>query len=239
MPDYIKSTSLAFTGTSSEIETYLHPPIQLDPACDYQIALIDFTTYNSIPNIFPGFNRLYYSFANSEARKYIEFPTGSYEVTAIAEYLQSELGGTDIITLQANNNTLQCEIKSVHQLDFTPADSIGSLLGFSANILERDKLHKSDLPVNINPVNSINISCNLVSGSFTNGTIGHILHSFYPAVPPGHKILETPSNLIYLPLNRREKIDNISIRINDQDGKAINFRDEPIFIRIHIKKWVD
>lgn len=232
MNGYITTTSVALSGSESELYTYLNPPLALDPMKEYQIALIDFTTYNSIPNIYEGFNRFYY-----DNNKYVKFPTGSYEITAIEDFLKGALG-KDKIQIIANNNTLQCEILSKYDLNFTHKDSIGSLLGFSPKVCIRNELHISDLPININKVNSINILCNIVSGSFSNGSVSHILHSFYPFVPPGHKIIDKPSNLIYLPINKSDKIDRITIKIVDQDNNLINFRNEKIFIRMHIKQWV-
>lgn len=230
MNRFITSASVALNGAESELQTYMNPPLILNPMYDYEIALIDFTTYNSIPNIYEGFNRIYY-----DNGKYINIPTGSYEITAIEEFLKGALGN-DKIQITPNNNTLRCEVFSKFDLNFTHSDSIGSLLGFSPKIYAHDEKHMSDLPVNINKVISINMLCNIVSGSFSNGTVSHILHSFYPIVPPGHKIIEKPTNLIYLPINKTDKIDRIAIKIVDQDNNLINFRKEEIFIRLHIKQ---
>lgn len=231
MSTYTTSASIAMTGNASYLTSHLQQPLLLDPSKEYQIAMVDFTVYNSIPNIYDGNNRFYF-----DTDKYIQIPTGSYEITAISDYLTS-LIGEDKLKLKANNNTLKCEIWCYYDVNFTPEDSIGYMLGFSGNKLERQKTHNSDLPVNITKVNSINILCNLVTNSFSNGKRRHVIHSFYPHVPSGHKILETPSNLIYLPVNKTDKIEHIILKITDQDEDLINFRGEQIFVRLHIKQW--
>ena len=50
---------------------------------------------------------------------------------------------------------------------------------------------------------------------------------FYPVTPPGFKIVKKPTNVIYLLINTRY-IDNILLKITDQDGKLVNFRNELI-----------
>ena len=56
---------------------------------------------------------------------------------------------------------------------------------------------------------------------------------FYPTVPPGYKIVETPSNVIYLPINTRY-LDEVIIKITDQDGNLFNFNRELITIGVHL-----
>ena len=62
----------------------------------------------------------------------------------------------------------------------------------------------------------------------------HAIHTLFPAVPPGYKIIEIPTQVIYLPITVHT-IDNIQLRIVDQDGNFVNFRGEIITIRLHIK----
>lgn len=52
------SQTFTLTGRTSELSTYFYPPIKLDPKYEYAIALVGFHTYNSIPNIEEGANKL-------------------------------------------------------------------------------------------------------------------------------------------------------------------------------------
>lgn len=238
----MSSCTVTVTSLSSTLRTTLFPPIILQQDKQWEVALLDFTTYNSIPNIIEGVNnKLHYAKKINDqgvlsSRDFIEIKTGSYEITDINKEFQNKLG-SNAIDLRANNNNLRSEIKCKFHIDFTQPSSIGPLLGFPnfTDILEPNIYHTSPKTVNIVKVNTINITCNIVQGSYVNGTNQHILHTFYPTVPPGFKIVEKPHNLIYLPLNTTH-ISDIVLNVLDQDGDAVNFRGEIITLRIHIRQ---
>lgn len=222
------------SGKGPVLKCDIFPPIELNNNEKWELGLIDFMTYNSIPNIEEGVNNVLY-FGNNEK---IELPTGSYEVSDISTYINEYLDKNNKnikIDIKANNNTLKSEIVSNVIIDFTKLNSLAPILGFEERKLEPNILHSSVLPVSIVQVEAIRIVCNIVSGSFVNGIEDHIIHEFYPTVPPGFKIVEIPTNVIYLPLNTT-KIYNITVRLEDQTGKLINFRDEIITLRLHLKK---
>jgi hypothetical protein len=225
--------TFTFTGNSSELHARYNPPIDLsNDSADYLLGLINFEAYNAIPNIDKGGNKFYI------ASEVIEIPTGSYELIDINAHIQSQLQKRKILakcTISSNNNTLTCFIESDKNVDFRKNDSIGSLLGFSKVLLPANKRHESTLPVNIMKTNTIRIECNISTGAYNNDKLVHTLHEFFPSVPPGFKIIETPQNVIYMPINTKI-IDNIVLKIVDQDGVLINFRGEVVTIRLHLKR---
>ena len=83
-------------------------------------------------------------------------------------------------------------------------------------------------------VNSLRIECNITTGAYINNQSVHTIHQFFPAVPPGYKIIEVPKQVIYLPVSIK-CIDYIQLRIVDQEGDLVNFRGETITVRLHIK----
>ena len=223
------SLTLTLSGNTSILTTEYFPPIELN--ADYVGGLVDFQTYNSIPNIDSRNN--YFHIGNIA----LQIPEGSYEIDDIANFIETTLekaGKPGKIRLNANNNTLKSEIKSTETIHFDKPQSIGPLLGFSSRKLTPNVLHTSDLPVNIIKVNVIRIECNIISGSYINGVQVHTLHEFSPTVGPGYKIIEVPANVIYLPLNSR-RISTLTVKFVDQDGDLINFRGETITIRLHLK----
>lgn len=224
------SLTLSLCGNTSTITTSYFPTIDLDG--QFECGLIDFITYNSIPNIDKTNNLFHFG------KRTIEIPTGSYEIDDINEYLNEVLKTNitkDRLSIKANNNTLSTEISGSERIDFTKERTIGSLLGFNKRILPMDVISYSDNPVNILKVNSIRIECSIVSGSFYNNKPTHTIYEFSPDVPPGYKINERSNNIIYLPVNVRQ-ISTITIRIIDQNGDSINFRGETINIRLHLRK---
>jgi hypothetical protein len=250
------------TGNSSEINCDIFPKLELENEQEYVLGLINFESFNSIPNVEEGCNKFYYIDEKTSHKVGITIPTGSYEISDLQKYLR-RLGGDTrgaqeddindndelnpisrnafkikhnfLITIQPNNNTLHSELKCSKDVDFTPADSIGSILGFNKRKLSKYQSHVSDNTVNILKVNTIKIECNIVTSSYINGKPNHVIHTFFPTVPPGFKIVETPANIIYLPINTR-LIDNISLKIVDQNGKLINFRQETVTVTLHLKK---
>lgn len=238
----MSSYTVSIDGNKSTLRCKLFPALTLSKDKQWEAALLDFTTYNSIPNVTRDENNQlhYFKEYNEESKIYsspgtITLQTGSYEIEDLNKIMQEELGRSNIL-LQANNNLLKAEIKSSFYLDFTKPYSIGSLLGFPKEtpILNPNILHTGTETVNIVKVNTINITCNIVQGSYKDGVNKHILHTFYPTVPPGFKIIDKPHNLVYLPLNSTY-ISDIELNVLDQDGNFVDFRRETISVRLHIK----
>lgn len=221
---------LCLSGKTNVISCDYFPPINVSEG-DWEIGLIDLTTYNSIPNIEEGVN-IAIQFGTDTS---IELPTGSYEIEDIAKYVEERVKKPEELKIRANNNTLQSEVYATQIIDFTKPNTIGPLLGFKNVVLDANKWHMSDQPVDILRVNVIRIECNNVRGSFDNGNKSHIIHEFYPTVEPGYKIVEKPSNVIYLPINIK-RIHNITLSLKDQTGRSINFRGETINVRLHLRK---
>ena len=220
--------TLTLSGETSYLTAEYFPPLYLNR--DYVCGLVDFQTYNSIPNVDKR-NNLFHIGEHE-----IEIPVGSYEIDDIAFLISKTLlmqNSTAKVRIEANNNTLKAEVESNKTIYFDRPRSIGTLLGFSKRVLERGKTHMSDLAVDINKVNVIRIECNIIVGSYFNNTPVHTIHEFSPEAGAGYKIIEVPKNVIYLPVNVKQ-ITSLSLRIVDQDGDLINFRGETITIRLHL-----
>ena len=80
----------------------------------------------------------------------------------------------------------------------------------------------------------LRVECNITRGAYINNKKVHTIHEFFPAVPPGFKIIEIPSKVIYQPLGVRS-IHHIQLKIVDEYGDLVNFRGETITVRLHIK----
>ena len=108
------------------------------------------------------------------------------------------------------------------------------LLGFKNQIYGANVNHESDTLVNITKTNCIYIDSNLVMGSFVNGKQCHTIHEFYPNVPPGYKIIEIPTHLVFYPINSTS-ITYASIILKNQNNELIDLRGEPVSIRLLIQ----
>lgn len=243
-------------GNSSVLSSRYYPPIILEDY-NYALGLESLVTWNSFPNIDSNNNKFYF-FTPDKKEHYIEIPEGSYEIEDIESYLNKEIKNymehyfqyeidkhgnrikkfkmlTPSLIIRGNNNTLKSEVKCTLDINFSRKDSLGNLLGFKDTILKAHKTHISDFPAKILKVNALCVYCNIVTGSYKNGSPVHVIHQFFPTVPPGYKIVERPLNVIYLPINTKQ-IDEIIVKITDQEGNIVSFRGEEVGVRLHLKK---
>lgn len=236
----MSSITITLTGRSSTLTAYFYPEIELDKQFNYSCALLDFYTYNSIPNVHRKNNQFHYWIGSEnevKRNKILSIPPGCYELDEIGSFLRENLAKDNIdFKLITNRNTFSCSIESTNnvQMDFTRPGSIGSVLGFD-KYLAGDTIYESNQNVNIQNINSIRVDCDLTTGSFHNGESTHTIFEFSPSVRPGYKMNIQPKNLIYLPITRH-RINSITITIVNQNGQLIDFRGEEITCRIHIKK---
>ena len=134
--------------------------------------------------------------------------------------------------LKPNNNIMKSEmISSVDDIDLTSYRSIAPILGFEKKIYKAMVKHQSTLPVDIMDVDDIRIQVSCATGSFDGSKPSNTVYEFFPEVPPGFKIKERPSPIIYYPLTTNI-LSEITVRIIDQDNRLINFRGERITVRL-------
>lgn len=236
----MSSITLTLSGDTSSLTSYFHPEIVLDERYSYSCGLLDFSTYNSIPNVHAKNNKFYFKKDPVEKYDIIEIPVGSYEIDDIGAYITkklSEFSRGVQIRLFGNKNIMKCVIETSVDIsiDFSKPDNIGELLGFNAVTLNGSKSYQSDKTVTIQNISNIRIECDLTSGSYHNGKSTHTIYEFNPTTNPGYKIIEKPKNLIYLPMIRH-RINSVNISVVDQNNNQIDFREEQITCRIHIKR---
>src|SRR5688572_5562141 len=137
-------------------------------------------------------------------------PEGCYEITDINDYIQrtmKENGHYDTvnneyyISLEPNTNTLKSvlNIAPNYKVDFRSDNSIRAVLGFAKKIYN-EGYNESEEIVNIMNVTSLRITSDIIGASYTNGSTANVIYSFFPNVGPGYKIIEVPTNLVYLPV---------------------------------------
>jgi hypothetical protein len=246
------SKTFTLYGKTSELSSTFFPPLELDPKSSYALGLVGFYSYNSIPNIDEGNNIFRYKEkGGGDEWRTLELPVGSYEVEDLERYINEQLWDEDkendirahlmgeekgkLITIRPNNNTLKCEMRSENYICAFKKDSFGPMLGFKEGAYPPGVLHKSDLPVNIIKVTSIRVECNIITEAYYNGLLSHTLYEFPIEVPPGYRIHNTPTNVIYMPINTHT-ISSITLKVCDQDGDLINFREENIVVRLELRK---
>lgn len=221
------SLTLTITGNDSNLQSEFNPPLILNN--DYECGLVYFSTFNSIPNIDDTNNIFAYG-----KGKQIKIPCGTYDLQDLYDYLKSELADAQL-EIKWNNNTLKCLLFCSETVNFDIKNSVASFLGFAKTPLKPNKWHESVNPINITPTPVIRIACDLVQGSYMNGLPTHIIHEFVLNIPPSHQLIEVPKNRIYFPITKKH-ISSLSIKILDLKGVPINFRQESIYLCLHLRK---
>jgi len=237
------------SGRSSDFTTYYTPSIRLDPTKRYEAALLSLDMYNSIPNITDENNEFRYTSDKGKNWKTIKLDIGSYELSAINDEMQLQMrknddynvaDGSYYINISANLSKLKSVINisnDDYAIDFVPNQkSIGSVLGFPGGVLSGIGQYDSPYIVDIIKINSLLVNIDIIMGSFVNGVTSPTIYSFFPNVPSGYKLIQTPMpTLIYYPVSRTE-IDSMRCWITDQNGKPVDLRGETITIRLAIKE---
>ena len=239
------SFQIIVSDNKSSFNTGFNPKLELDRDKVYEIALVNLETYYSFPNIDETNNVFVYSPDNGNSWVKIKNPEGSYEIDDINNTIQQEMekrGHHDpinedyYINISANYNTLKSVLilEKDYQVDFNHQNSLAKVLGLT-NAKYSEGFHESENVVNILSINSILVNIDIISGSYVNGTTKNTIYSFFPKVSPGYKIIETPVNLLYLPI-MLDTIDRLGVSITDQDDHLLNLRNEILTIRFHIRE---
>ena len=237
------SFQIIVSDNKSSFNTRFNPKLELDRDKVYEIALVNLETYYSFPNIDETNNIFVYSPDNGNSWVKIKIPEGSYEIDDINNTILHEMekrGHYDsinedyYINISANSNTLKSVIilEKDYQVDFNHQNSLAKVLGFTKYT---EGFHESENVVNILSINSILVNIDIISGSYVNGTTKNTIYSFFPKVSPGYKIIESPVNLVYLPITL-DNIYSLTVSIADQDDNLLNLRNEKLTIRFHIRE---
>lgn len=240
-----EAVTLSLTGNKTSLSANYFPPINVHE--DSEIALLCLQTYNTFPNINETNNRMAILIQDNEMlgkdeNFNIEVPVGFYEINDLVKYIMSRIDEHNKTAdkkidfkMSVMENEYLMKIKCNHPLKFNVPNSIASIFGFDKTPYASNQEITSEKLIDINPINSIKVICNIANGSFSNSQPSHSIHEFFPAGTTGTKIVERPSNLIYYKLNT-PVIDRVHIELVDQDQNPIhNFR-EKITVVLHIRR---
>ena len=127
------------------------------------------------------------------------------------------------ITISANSNTLKSVLilENNYQVDFRHPNSISRVLrlGFYNDIYTLG-FQESRNVINILSINSLLVNLDIISGRYVNSSSQNTIYSFFPNVSPGYKIVESPINLVYLPITL-DTIHSLETSITDQTGNQL------------------
>ncbi|KYN14531.1 hypothetical protein ALC57_13261 [Trachymyrmex cornetzi] len=183
------SLTLTLTEKTSILTASYFPALDLSNG-EYELGLTNFET----AAIFHTFDTKGNNDDNNDDDDYV-----------FNDYVGDNIHKDEILILRANENTMKSEIKYAYRVNFTKPNNIGSLLGYSqSRVIPPNKWYASDQPVNIMNITKIRIECNITSGAYNNDK--HIQY-MNVKVPPGYKLSDTPTHVIYFLVFARNVTD--------------------------------
>ena len=230
-------------GKSENFITTFYPPLQLDINKNYEVSLINAQIWYSWHNITTNNNKFFYSIGKGNSKQ-LKIPPGSYNIedlnTEIKHLIEQNGDDKNSITITPNYNTLRSriELKNNYKVDFRKPGSIGKMLGFGLSFLKVNGVHDSTHVVNISNINSLQIHCSLINGSYINGISSDLLYTISPNVPPGYLIQVEPKKNVYAPIKNLSQIDSVRFSIKDQDSNFVDMKNERVTYYIHLKEII-
>ena len=112
------------------------------------------------------------------------------------------------------------------------------MLGFGLTFLNANGIHDSAHVVNISSINSLQIHCSLINGSYVNGTSTDLLYTISPNVPPGYLIQVEPKKNVYAPIKNISQIDSIRFSIKDQNNNFVDMNNERVTYYVHLREII-
>ena len=132
----------------------------------------------------------------------LKIPAGNYEIDALGAFIKKAASALKIdFQLTLDRFIMKVIMSCNYIVVFSKNRSIQKLFGFENEIYLPGHRHMSEKIPQITSINTMNIHCNIINGSFQNGRKSHTLYSFYPDVPTGYKLTERPNNILFLPVN--------------------------------------
>jgi len=217
-------------------------PVKLEPQGTWEIGLLQANVWYSYYNISASYDNNTFRYYNGTAWRDVTIPNGTYQLTDINTYLQSQMvvngdytfnsstqENVYDITINANYNTgnsiVEITSGSGYILDLTTGN-LCTILGFSA--VEISVTTQSPNQVDItNGINNLFIHCSAVSTSYLNGaSTSDVIYSFIPQTPPFSLVAIAPYKVVFTPVLKNQ-IDSIRIYITDQFNRPIDLNGQP------------
>jgi len=224
---------------SDDFTVKFDPPIVLDGEKEYEVALVSASLWNSWYNITNQNNKFRYSSDGGRTFKTITLYEGAYNIDDINREIQRKValngdkGGKIIIEMHQPTLGVKLSLGAHYQVDFTVPNGFRNTLGFNSRIVTSTSV--SDRPVDITEVTNLLFHCSLVYSTYVNDTVSDVIYTFTPNKPPGYLLDVTPPVQLYQPMAQRQIINQIRMRVTDQNENPIDLRGETVTYHLYIR----
>ena len=165
----------------------------------------------------------------------IELTPGVYELVDINNAIKQKIHESDYdfkIDIIPDTISMKSVLTTSNSIHFNSRLNI--LLGFT-NKDYPPGTHTSEKPVMITTTDKVHLKCDCVDGSIVNGIREQILFSFNLSAPPGYKIINNPTTVLYKKINKT-RLDQIQFFLEDSNHNPVDFNNETLTITIQIIK---
>ena len=165
----------------------------------------------------------------------IEQTPGVYELVDINNAIKQKIHESDYdfkIDIIPDTISMKSVLTTSNSIHFNSRLNI--LLGFT-NKDYPPGTHTSEKPVMITTTDKVHLKCDCVDGSIVNGIREQILFSFNLSAPPGYKIINNPTTVLYKKINKT-RLDQIQFFLEDSNHNPVDFNNETLTFTIQIIK---
>ena len=165
----------------------------------------------------------------------IELTPGVYELVDINNAIKQKIHESDYdfkIDIIPDTISMKSVLTTSNSIHFNSRLNI--LLGFT-NKDYPPGTHTSEKPVMITTTDKNHLKCDCVDGSIVNGIREQILFSFNLSAPPGYKIINNPTTVLYKKINKT-RLDQIQFFLEDSNHNPVDFNNETLTFTIQIIK---
>ncbi len=225
-------------------EYILDKPIILNPSEKYITYLVSFLGWQNIPNVITGENDNFRYRNASNIERNITFDLGGYSISKIANRIDQfmiEKGDqtleTKHFTLSILDETLKIKmfVDTDFKIDFTPVNSIGSLLGFNKQIYLAGTYESTNI-IQIQKTSYLQIYCSIAHGCLDqDGKLSNILYNIPNTIPNGFRIKVEPNPAFEVDMSP-VIISSIFVWFKDDNGKYLYLNEEDFTLTLVIKR---
>lgn len=230
-----RELDLRIDESTTNFTVHYTPAIRLGSRL-FNVSLHKLHTWNSFKNFRAQFNNTTFVVNNGVSNATVVLPDGIYNGEEFKETFASLLeaaqpGSEDDVVWQFNSITgkvllvlsagfsITMTLASEEQMGFKPWSKTPDKSGTTAYAGAQTVI-SAYTPSWTFGVESIDLTCDLVANSYSNGTSAGILASFTPLNGPFSSIEYEPRNTLEMQVNK-ETIDSIAFKITDQSGKVL------------------
>lgn len=210
----------------------------------FEIALINFSGWNSVANISAEQNNNTFQYITPAlAVRNVVFPDGIYSIAQMNAVIQADLVSAGFpassITLTPNTSTGRVSIAVAAGFTVVLVGLWRILVGFQASqspIVGATVAVGNLLADITNGIDNFLVHCDLAINSTVGGGQSDVIFTYRPNAPPGAAITFTPATPMYVNTRRNDHIDRIRMYITDQLNRPVNFRGEDVNFQLHVRR---